>query len=267
MSPQPRSKRPAGNATGVALMDKAVPVRQRPANVAEGLANARLRTYARQVRALLWKDLAIELRTRDAVASMLVFGVLTLTVFNFAFELRTDTAALVAPGVLWGSIIFAGTLGIGRTYSHERERGSMEGLLLCPVDRSAIYVAKFLANVTFLVIAEIVLVPVFSSFFDVSALRPGIIAVIMLGTIGFAAVGTVFGAMAVNTRASEVMLPILLLPILVPLIICAVKATGILIDGGTWSETWTWVNLLIAADVVYLVASFIVFEYVVEDWG
>ena len=96
---------------------------------------------------------------------------------------------------------------------------------------------------------------------------PGIIAVILLGTIGFAAVGTVFGAMAVNTRAREVMLPILLLPILVPLIIGAVKATGILIDGGTWSETWTWVNLLIAADVVYLVASFIVFEYVVEDWG
>ena len=103
----------------------------------------------------------------------------------------------------------------------------MEGLLLCPVDRSAIYFAKLLANLAFLTLAEAVLLPVFDSFFGVQALRPGIIAVIILGTVGFASVGTVFGAMAVNTRAREVMLPILLLPVLVPVIIGSVKATGI----------------------------------------
>ena len=92
-------------------------------------------------------------------------------------------------------------------------------------------------------------------------------AVILLATIGFAAVGTVFGAMSVNTRAREVMLPVLLLPIVTPLIIGAVRATGILIDGGAFSETWTWVNLLIAVDVVYLAVSFLVFEFVLEDWG
>lgn len=226
-----------------------------------------LRRYLWHVRNLLWKDLVIELRTRDALASMLVFGVLSLTVFNFAFELRADSVVLVAPGVLWVAILFAGTLGLGRTYSHERDRGSLEGLILCPVDRSAIYVGKFLANLVYIGLAEIVLVPVFASFFDVPVLNLGVIVIIVLGTVGFAAVGTVFGAMAVNTRSREVMLPILLLPVLVPLIIASVKATGLLIDGEPWSEIWSWVNLLIAFDVIYLAASFVLYEYVLEDWG
>ena len=224
-------------------------------------------TYVRQVGALLWKDVLIELRTRDSIAAMMVFGILTLTVFNFAFELRAESISLVAPGVLWVAILFAGTLGLGRSFTHERERGSMEGLLLCPADRGAIFVAKFLANLTFIAVAEVVIVPIYDSFFDVSALRLGVVAVIILATIGFAAVGTVFGAMSVNTRAKEVMLPVLLLPIVVPLIIGAVRATGLLIDGEPFSEVWTWINLLIAVDVVYLVVSFLLFEFVLEDWG
>jgi len=243
--------------------------REAPAAGASPAPRARSRTarYARQVGALLWKDLAIELRTKDSMAAMLVFGVLALTVFNFAFELRADTLALVAPGVLWVAILFAGTLGLGRTWAHERERGSLEGLILCPVDRGAIYIAKLIANLVFVGLAEVVLVPVFESFFGVPALRGEIIAVIILGTVGFAAVGTLFGAMAVNTRAREVMLPVLLLPILVPIIIGSVKATGLLMDGEPWSAIWSWVNILIAFDIVYLVVSFLVFEYVIEDWG
>ena len=224
-------------------------------------------SHLRQIGALLWKDVLIELRTRDAIVAMMVFGILALTVFNFAFELRAESIALVAPGVLWVAVLFAGVLGLGRAFTHERERGSMEGLLLCPADRGTIFVAKFLANLTFIGAAEIVIVPVYDSFFDVAALRPGVVAVILLATIGFAAVGTVFGAMSVNTRAKEVMLPVLLLPIVTPLIIGAVRATGVLIDGGAFSEIWTWVNLLIAVDVVYLTVSFLVFEFVLEDWG
>ena len=224
-------------------------------------------SHLRQMGALLWKDVLIELRTRDAIVAMMVFGILALTVFNFAFELRAESIALVAPGVLWVAVLFAGVLGLGRAFTHERERGSMEGLLLCPADRGTIFVAKFLANLTFIGAAEIVIVPVYDSFFDVAALRPGVVAVILLATIGFAAVGTVFGAMSVNTRAKEVMLPVLLLPIVTPLIIGAVRATGVLIDGGAFSDIWTWVNLLIAVDVVYLTVSFLVFEFVLEDWG
>ncbi len=224
-------------------------------------------SHLRQLRTLLWKDLLIELRSRDAIVAMMVFGILALTVFNFAFELRAESVILVAPGVLWVAVLFAGVLGLGRAFTHERERGSMEGLLLCPADRGTIFAAKFLTNLAFIVAAEIVIVPVYDSFFGVAALRPGVVAVILLATIGFAAVGTVFGAMSVNTRAKEVMLPVLLLPIVTPLIIGAVRATGILIDGGAFSETWTWVNLLIAVDVVYLAVSFLVFEFVLEDWG
>lgn len=242
---------------------------RRTATGEEGMAAQRrkARLYLRQVGALLWKDLAIELRTKDVALSMVVFGLLSLTVFTFAFDLRTDNAGLVTPGVLWVSILFAGLLGLGRSYAHERERGSMEGLILCPVDRSAVFVAKFVTNFTLVFLAEIVLLPVFAAFFDVPALRGTVVAVILLGTAGFAAVGTVFGAMAVNTRAREVMLPVLMLPVLVPFIIGAVKATGLLMDGKPWSEAWTWVSLLIAFDAVTLVISFVVYEFVIEDWG
>ena len=224
-----------------------------------------MRTYARQVRALLWKDLSIECQTKDVVLSILVFGLLALTVFVFSFDLRADSLLLVSPGVLWVAIIFAGTVGLGRSYSHERERGSMEGLLLCPMDRSAVYIAKLLTNLVYMGAATAVLVPVFAGFFGAPVLRLPVLAVILLGVVGLSAVGTVFGAMAVNTRAREVMLPVLLFPVLVPLVISAVKATGQLMDGQPWPTTWT--NLLMGFDIVYLVVSFIVFEFVIEDWG
>lgn len=224
-----------------------------------------MRTYIRQVRALLWKDLAIEWRTKDVVLSILVFGLLALTVFVFTFDLRAESLLLISPGVLWVAIIFAGTLGIGRSYSHERDRGSMEGLLLCPMDRSAVYVAKLVSNLVYMGAAAAVLVPVFAGFFGVPVLRLPVLAVILLGVVGFSAVGTVFGAMAVNTRAREVMLPVLLFPVLVPLVIASVKATGVIMDGQPWPATWT--NLLLAFDAVYLVASFMVYEFVIEDWA
>ena len=225
------------------------------------------RLYLQQVGALLLKDLLIELRTKDILLSSLVFGVLVLTVFAFAFELRAESVLLVSPGVLWVAVLFAGTLALGRAYSHERERGSLEGLLLCPMDRSAVYVAKFLTITVLLLLVCAVLLPVFSAFFSVSALNLPVVAVVLLGVIGFAAVGTVYGAMAVNTRAREVMLPVLLFPVLVPLVIAVVKATGLFMDGEPWVAARSWVNLLIGFDVLYLVVSFITFEFVIEDWG
>ena len=146
-------------------------------------------SHLRQLRTLLWKDLLIELRSRDAIVAMMVFGILALTVFNFAFDLRAESVILVAPGVLWVAVLFAGVLGLGRAFSHERERGSMEGLLLCPADRGTLFAAKFLTNLAFIVAAEVVIVPVYDSFFGVAALRPSVVAVILLATIGFAAVG------------------------------------------------------------------------------
>ena len=204
---------------------------------------------------------------QDVVVPMLVFGLLSLTVFVFSFELRAGDALLVSPGVLWVATIFAGTLGIGRSYSHERERGSMEGLLLCPLDRSAVYVAKLLTGLVYMLVAVGALLPVFAVFFHVPALRLPVVAVVLLGVLGFSAVGTVFGAMAVNTRAREVMLPVMLFPVLVPVIIAAVKATGLLMDGESWASVRVWTDLLIGFDIVYLVVGFMVYEFVIEDWG
>lgn len=223
--------------------------------------------YLRQVAALLWKDVAIELRTKDVILAVLVFSLLAITMFLFSFDLRADNILPVSPGILWVAIIFSGTLGLGRSYAHERERGSMEGLLLCPVDRSAVYVAKLLTTVVYMIAAVTILLPVFAGVFGVPALSVPIIAVILLGVIGFASVGTVFGAMAVNTRAREVMLPVLLFPVLVPLVIATVKATGMFMDGQPWSAARVWLELLVGFDAVYLVVSFIVYEFVIEDWG
>ena len=143
----------------------------------------------------------------------------------------------------------------------------MEGLLLCPMDRSAIYIAKLAANLGYILFASIVLLPVFAAFFDVPVFQPPVMAVVLMGIIGFAAVGTVFGAMAVNTRAREVMLPVLLFPILVPLVIAAVKATGLLMDGQPWEAARPWMVILAGFDLLYLVVSFIIYEFVIEDWG
>jgi heme exporter protein B len=226
-----------------------------------------LALYLAQVRALLWKDLLIEVRSKDVLLSTVVFGLLTLTVFIFSFELRGEDRLLVSPGVLWSALLFAGTLAMGRAYAQERERGSMEGLLLCPMDRSAVYVAKLAAALVYLSVSAAFILPVFAAFFDVPALVPPVLGVVGLGVLGFAAVATVFGAMAVNTRAKEVMLPALLFPVLVPLIIATVKATGLVMGGQPWEAVRPWGTILVGFDLLFLVVSFLVYEYVIEDWG
>lgn len=222
-------------------------------------------SFLRQVAAILWKDLAVEFRTKDILSSMLIFALIVLVIFNFAFELRGENLILVAPGVLWVAFVFAGVLGLGRSMAQEKERGSMEGLLLCPVDRGAIYVAKVLGNLIFIGILEAVALPIFTAFFNLPVLVPGVGLVVVLGTLGFASVGTLFAAMAVNTRAREVMLPILLFPIIVPVIIASVKATAFVLDGKPWSSIWPWVNMLVVFDVIFLAVCFVTFEYVVGE--
>ncbi|MBI2847101.1 MAG: heme exporter protein CcmB [Chloroflexi bacterium] len=222
-------------------------------------------SFFRQVGAILWKDLAVELRTKDILSSMLVFGLIVLVIFNFAFELRGENLILVAPGVLWVAFVFAGILGLGRSMAQEKERSSMEGLLLCPVDRGAIFVAKMLGNLIFIVILEAITLPIFAAFFNLPVLTPGVGLIVVLGTLGFASVGTLFAAIAINTRAREVMLPILLFPIIVPVIIASVKATAFVLDGKPWAEIWPWVNLLIAFDVIFLAVCFVTFEYVIGE--
>lgn len=221
--------------------------------------------FLRKVWAIVAKDVAAEIHTREMVSAMLVFSVLALFVFSFALDLRGAMARAAAPGVLWTTIAFAGTLGLSRSLAREQQTGCLDGLLLAPMDRSAIFFGKAIGNLLFMGIVEIVLLPLFSALFDVPLLQPGVLLVTALGTIGYAAVGTLLAAMAVNTRAREVMLPILLLPLAIPALIAAVKATGGLVEGGTLAEVGGWIRLLIAYDLVIVAVSMLTFNYVVEE--
>lgn len=221
--------------------------------------------FLRKVWAIIAKDVAAEIHTREMVSAMLVFSVLALFVFSFALDLRGAMARAAAPGVLWTTIAFAGTLGLSRSLAREQQTGCLDGLLLAPMDRSAIFFGKAIGNLLFMGIVEIVLLPLFSALFDVPLLQPGVLLVTALGTIGYAAVGTLLAAMAVNTRAREVMLPILLLPLAIPALIAAVKATGGLVEGGTLAEVGGWIRLLIVYDLVIVAVSMLTFNYVVEE--
>jgi len=221
--------------------------------------------FIRTVWAIVSKDVAAELHTREMVSAMLVFAVLALLIFSFALDLRGTVARAAAPGVLWATVTFAGTLGLSRSLAREQQSGCIDGLLLAPVDRSAIFFGKALGNLLFMAVVEAILLPLFSALFDVPLLRGGVLAVTALGTVGYAAVGTLLAAIAVNTRAREVMLPILLLPLALPALIAAVQATGGLLEGGTLAQVGGWVRLLVAYDLIVVAVAMVTFGYVVEE--
>ncbi len=224
-----------------------------------------MRSYLDKVLALVGKDVASELRTREVLSSMFVFALLVMVIFNFAFELKVENVEAVAPGVLWVAIAFAGMLGLNRSFITEKDRGCMEGLLLCPVDRSAIYLGKMVGNLIFMVTMEIILLPIFGAFFNLPVFAPKLLLIILLGTVGFAAVGTLFSAVAVQTRTREVMLPVLLLPVAVPVLVAAVKATGEILAKSPALTEGPWLGLLIGFDVIFLTAAFLTFEYVFQE--
>ena len=224
-----------------------------------------LHGYWGKVWAIIVKDVVAELRTREMISAMLVFSVLALLIFSFALDLRGAMARAAAPGVLWATVAFSGTLGLSRSLAREQQTGCIDGLLLAPMDRSAIFFGKALGNLAFMVVVEIMLLPLFSALFNVPLLRIGVLGVTALGTTGYAAVGTLLAAIAVNTRAREVMLPVLLLPLMVPVLIAAVKTTGGLIEGGTLAELGGWVRLLVAYDLIIVAVSMLTFGYVVEE--
>lgn len=222
-------------------------------------------TFLRKVLAIVEKDIAAELHTKEMISSMLVFSALSLLIFSFALDLRGETAEAAAPGVLWTTIAFAGTLGLSRSMVREQQSGCIDGLLLAPVDRTAIFFGKAIGNVLFMAVVEAALLPLFSVLFDVALIRLNIALVLALGTLGYGAVGTLLAAIAVNTRAREVMLPVLLLPLAVPVLIGAVRATGGLLEGATLGQMGGWIRILVVYDLVILAVSLLTFEYVVEE--
>jgi heme exporter protein B len=222
-------------------------------------------SFLSSVGAIVWKDIRAELRTKDIFSSMFVFALLAVIIFDFSFELRVPDMKMVAPGIIWVAITFAGTLGLNRAFVIEMDKGSLAGLLLAPVDRAAIYFGKMIGNLLFMLVVEAILLPLVMVLFNLSLLNWQQVFVLLLGTFGFAAVGTTFAAIAVNTRAREVMLPILLFPVLIPVLVAGVKMTGALLDGEPFSSLGNWLRLMVIYDIGFTVVSYLTFGYVVEE--
>jgi heme exporter protein B len=216
----------------------------------------------RQVGAIVAKDLVAELHTREILSAMFVFAIMAMLIFSFALDLRGAAGRAAAPGVLWTTIAFSGTLGLSRTLAREQENGCLSGLLLAVEERSVVFFGKAVGSFVLMLAVEVVLLPLGSVLLDVNLLRLDVFVVLLLGTIGYAAVGTLLAAIAVNTRAREVMLPILALPVLVPLLIAAVQATAGLLGGA--DSVGSWLRILVIYDLLITAVGVATFEFVVE---
>jgi len=221
--------------------------------------------FLRPVLVMVWKDIVLELRSKDLVLSVIVFGLLVVVVFNFALNSTPQRAVELAPGILWVAFAFAATLTMNRSFVREQEQGGLEGLLVSPVSRDAIFLAKAITSFIFMVLVEAALLPAYAVLLDFSALSFTLIFTIVLATLGFALVGTLFSAMAAQTRSREIMLPVLFFPIILPVIIAAVEASTRAIGGETFVGLGRWLPLIGVFDAVFLVICPWVFSFVVEE--
>lgn len=224
-------------------------------------------SFSRKVGIIVWKDFTHELRSKETLISMCVFSFLVIVIFNFVFPLGVGGADWIAPGILWVAFIFSGLLGMGRSFGVEKDKGSLQGLLLCPVGRGTIYLGKMVGNFIFMLVMEAFTLAIFFLLFNVNPffiLMP-LVLIIALGTMGFVAVGTIFSAMSANTKARDVMLSMLVFPIVVPVIIASIQATGKILQGEPLSDIYPWLKILVGFDLAFLLISYLAFQFVVEE--
>ena len=223
-------------------------------------------SYARRALIVAWKDLVVERRSKETLNALLFFSLALLFVFQFTLGPDRERLAAVLPGVLWLGFILSGVLGLGRTFLVERDNDCWEALLLAPGDKSAVYVGKLAASLVLMLVVEAIVLALFTLFFNVDLwpVLPGLALVIVLGTLGIAAVGTLFAAMTAQVRARELLFPVLLLPVLVPVLLGTVKATEALLLREPLASVAHWRQLLVAADVVYVVVGLLTFDVILE---
>lgn len=219
------------------------------------------------VRHLLWKDLVLELRTREILSAMIVFAMLVAVVFTFAFSPSAQQAVQLLPGMLWVTLAFASTLGLSRSFVLEREQQCLEALRLFPFDPSLIYLGKLLSNLLYLLAVEVLVLPALAvaSGVSLTSALPSLALVLVLGSVGLVAMGTLFSAMSVHTRIREVLLPVLLFPLAAPVLISGVRAMLGLLAGRALADVMPGLRLLIAFDVIFVTVGALIFEYVLEE--
>ena len=213
------------------------------------------------------KDLAIEFRTRSAFFSALVFALLGLVIFYYAWDPTAVSVTDLAPGVLWIVFTFSGLLGLHRSFGVERADRAIDGLLASPVSREAIFLGKAIANLIFVAAVQMIAIPALAIFYNLplGQIALPLVAILLLAAIGLVAIGTLFSAMAVNTRLAELLLPMLALPFFVPIVIGASQATAKLLNGRPIVEAGAWIKLLFAFDIVFVAACTLAYPLTVED--
>lgn len=223
-------------------------------------------TFARRAFIVVWKDLLVERRSKETLNGLLFFSLLLLFLFQFALGPDRERLTGALAGLLWLGFILSGLLALGRTFIAERENDCWDGLLLAPGDKSAIYLGKLTGNLVLMLAVEAMLVGLFVVFLnlDIARALPGLALVAGLGTLGLASVGTLFAAMTAHVRARELLFPVLLLPIQVPVLLGAVKATEAILLGEPLGSVAHWLKLLAAADVIYLTVGVLTFDAILE---
>ncbi len=224
-----------------------------------------MRNFFGAIFAIFWKDIRLEFRSKEIVLAILVFSLLTIVIFNFALEPTSETIGFIAPGILWISFIFGGVLGLNRSFAIENINNNFQGILLAPISRDSFFFGKMIANFVFMLLVEALVLPIFAVLFNISFPILNLVLINILATLGIVTVGTLFSFIAVNSRAREVMLPVLLLPVSVPIIVGAVQSTGVIFQGGELSEIFVWLTFLAAFDAIFLVVCPIAFHLAVEE--
>jgi heme exporter protein B len=223
--------------------------------------------YLSQILAVVWKDFVTELKTRELFSAMFIFALLVILIFIFSVNLSIVNASEVGPGILWVAFLFSGTLGLNRSFVLEKENGCLMGLMLAPADRTAIYFGKLISNLVFLSIMELFILPLFMIFFNIDILEHlfPLLLVIFLGTLGFCSLGTLLSSLASNLKTREIMLPILLYPLLVPIVIGVVRMTGQVLSGEPLSEMLNWIGLTTSFDIIYIGVSIMTIDHILEE--
>lgn len=223
--------------------------------------------FLNQFRAILWKDFVSEFRTKDMILSMCLFSFLILVIFSFSFDALLKHDRDATAGILWVAFIFSGLTGLGRSFGTERDNGTLQGLVLCPVSPWTIFLGKLAGVFLFTTVMEfftLLIATILYSTVVVPFLLP-LGAIMALGTLGVAVIGTLFSAVSTTAKNRDVLLSILFFPISVPLVIAAVKATGTILNGRPFQMVLPWVKILIAFDLVFLLVSYLTFAYIMEE--
>lgn len=215
---------------------------------------------------VLRKDLLLELRRRDSVLTMFFFGTLLLFVFHFSFDLPPDRVGAMAPALLWLAFLFTGTLGLAQLFQAERENHCLDALLLSPLDRGALFLAKTLFNFMLMLAVEIVVIPLFWILFNLSSwnLLPQLFLVTLLGTLGFCVLGTLLSAVTLRARARELLLPLVLFPLMIPVILATIRCMENVMRVGEFGDALPWLRLLLGFDVIFLTVGVLIFDWVIE---